>query len=491
MKKYSAALLLPISFVIILFSCKKINEATTLGGDLIPPVDNVNTFDTTLDVTTINGRFDDSVRVGYTDPIALGDVNDPEFGNVHANFAFSLSSPGVAGVYPFIFKKDSIHVIDSVVLSLAYTGAYGDTLGNGTQTIDVQEISPSAGFRSDTSYRYKDPLSDFSGTSLGTKTYTIRNLKDTQYIKEPSDTGASQYTKYTNVVRVRLNNSLGSKIANFDTTTGGSNSGFRSDSMFKVLFPGLAVRAVSGGNSLAYFNLADQANTKLTIYYKYKNPRGVDTTASLSFAHSTFGQANYVNVTPGGNWSSAIAGAPTNKVYLESSPSGAFASIIIPGLDAFPNKVIHRAEIIASQVPSVLDQTFTPPSRLFLVRNNKPSPDTTFIFHKDISTSSLDNSLDLSTFGGTLSYGTYKFNITRYVQSIVTTHAPNDTLKIYSPFYTFAYNPAYFVPGATQVGGYQPISIQNRIMSGRVVLGGSNYPVSTQRLRLRIIYSNL
>lgn len=36
------------------FSCTKINEATELGDDLIPAVDNVNTFDTTL---TVHLRF--------------------------------------------------------------------------------------------------------------------------------------------------------------------------------------------------------------------------------------------------------------------------------------------------------------------------------------------------------------------------------------------------------------------------------------------------
>ena len=48
------------STVAIVFSaCRKINEATELGGGLIPPVDNINTFDTYLDCTGISMIFSD------------------------------------------------------------------------------------------------------------------------------------------------------------------------------------------------------------------------------------------------------------------------------------------------------------------------------------------------------------------------------------------------------------------------------------------------
>jgi hypothetical protein len=487
-KKYSLAfVLLFVSFIVVLFSCKKINEATTLGGDLIPAVDNVTTFDTSLQIITMNGRLDDSVRVAYSDPVALGDVNDPEFGNVHANFYFSLSSPSY-GIYPFNFKKDSIHVIDSVVLSLAYAGAYGDTLSNGIQTITVSEIDPGAGFRSDTSYRYKDlSPNSFPVTQLGTKTYNIKNLKDTFYSKEPGDTGTS-VTKYTNILRIKLNNSLGTKLASFDTTAAGSNSGFRSDSAFKKLFPGLAIKSANSGNALAYFDLTNQTKTKLTVYYRYKKSDGTgDTTAAVSFVHSGFGQANPVNVQAGGSWASALSGS-SDKVYIESSPSGAFASIAIPGLSSFPNAVIHRAEIIAEKVPSAGDNVFTPPTRLLLDRIRK-NGDSSYLFEKDLLLGS-DGSIGYDVFGGTLSNSLYRFNITRYVQGIVTRHERNDTLRLWAPLraYEFATNQT---ATDNSTGTYIQIPVNNRIADGRIVLGGGAYAVPGSRLRLRIVYSKL
>ena len=45
------------SLLILLFSCKKINDSTSLGGGLIPPVDNISTFDTTLEVHAFNDTF--------------------------------------------------------------------------------------------------------------------------------------------------------------------------------------------------------------------------------------------------------------------------------------------------------------------------------------------------------------------------------------------------------------------------------------------------
>ena len=69
---FFAALFLVIGFL----SCKKINEATELGGDLIPVVDNVNTFEVALSAISNNQRFNipfsDTTKVFYDDFVAPG-----------------------------------------------------------------------------------------------------------------------------------------------------------------------------------------------------------------------------------------------------------------------------------------------------------------------------------------------------------------------------------------------------------------------------------
>lgn len=480
MKKISPALVLLLSFVILVISCSKINEATTLGGGLIPPVDNVHTFDTTLSINSGNFLMNDSARVLYNDQVALGDINDPEFGQVHANFSFRVV-PSPFGVYPFAIAKDSILGIDSVVLSLAYKGAYGDTITNGMQTISVQETPYSglgSGLRSDTFYRYNDPNSDFSGSSLGSATYTIRNLPtDSITIKNPGD---SVGYKAVNVVRIKLNNSLGEKLRNMDTSASSANGGYASDSIFRTLFNGLSVKSANSGNALAYFSLTDTA-TKLIVYYRYKH-LGKDTAGLVNFTHVVNGQSNYVNVTPGGNWASALNNS-TDKIYIESSPSGSYAGLKIPGLDNFGNKVIHRAEIIATPVSSPFP--FSPPPRLMLDKIHHNGTDTAFLLYNDLTVAT-NGSVDWNTFGGSIlsSDGAYHLNITRYVQGIITRHEPNDSLRLYAPLRTSVY--------ASNLGIIISMPVSGRIGTGRTVLAGGNYISNPAvRLRLRIVYSNL
>jgi len=453
-------------------SCKKINEATSLGDNLVPAVDNVHTFEVALNATTSNVLFNDTTQVFYNDPLALGDINDPEFGHTHANIDFTIT-PSVFGTYPFVKNDpDSLH-IDSVVLSLSYLAAWGDTMINGLQTVRVYEIDPNAGFSDTSFFKYSDPATDFAttGAELGSATYSIRNLKDTITLIRGKDTST-----VNNVVRIRLDNSLGDRFTQFDTT-----NGYKNDSAFNRVFSGLAIKADQTGNALSYFNLADFTKTKLTVYFRYGK---IDTTKSFDFYHSTTrGQSNYINRENGSNYLTYLNNQASDKIYLQSAP-GSYVSIKIPALDTFGNKVIHRAEIVAEKIPSLSDDIFTVPSQLILDRKNKSAPDTAFMLQNDL-VAEANGSIGFSAFGGTLlSDNSFRFNISRYIQSIVTKHVPNDTLRIYAPLRTDLFNSNF----KTYL---KNIPIINAIAKGRVVLGGGSYADSTMRLRLRIIYSNL
>ena len=92
--------------LLFLLSCNKVNQATELGDDLVPSVDNVHTFEVALDANTNNVLLTDTILVGDFDAVALGDLNDPEFGHTHANTNFNIS-PSSVGRYPFV-KNDGI-----------------------------------------------------------------------------------------------------------------------------------------------------------------------------------------------------------------------------------------------------------------------------------------------------------------------------------------------------------------------------------------------
>ncbi|RYG24397.1 MAG: DUF4270 family protein, partial [Chitinophagaceae bacterium] len=323
---------------------------------------------------------------------------------------------------PF-YNKDSVLGIDSVFLTLVYAGSYGDTAsGSSRVNVEVSEILKDNGFNDDSLYRFDHP-GFTTGPALGTASFTPSQFKDTITLIQKKDT-----TKLVNVLRIKLANSLGQRLSQFDTT---GNGGYKSDSLFRTMFRGLALKTtdVSGQGLLSYFS-ANNTNSALTVYYRFSKD-GVKDTASAVFKHLDYSQANSIRRTESGEYTANLSKPNPQQLYIQSSPLGSYASISIPGLSAFPNKIIHRAELIAYKVPSASDNIFTVPGRLLL--DHKGTTDTAFLFHDDIQIDA-SGSLNLSQFGGSLrSDNSYRFNLTRYVQGLVTRKERNDTMRLYAP----------------------------------------------------------
>ncbi len=483
--RWVASLFLGLTGILLLVSsCKKINEATELGGDLIPPVDNVNTFEASFDVETDNLLFNDTTKIQANDIIALGHIgNDPEFGQTHADAYFSVYPEGNEKVYPFI-DRDSL-VIDSAVLSLRFNGSFGDT--NSLQTVRVFEIAQNSGFVDTVIYKYSD-ATEFSttGSELGSQTFSLRSLKDSIAVISGSDT-----QKVANVLRIKLDTEVGRRFASYDTTFG-PNGGFNKDSIFNTLFRGLAIKADASGNGLGYFNLFDNENTKLTVYFR-TTINGVIDTSSTDFVHFSRvaasgashpgGVANPVKRTPEGGWATYLHNGvgQDDKIYLQSAP-GSYANLRIPALDTFGNHVIHHAELIIYQLPSASQEVFAAPVQLMLDKINH-AKDTVFNLENDLPITS-GSPVPFSIFGGQLkSDQTYRFNISRHVQAIVTKKEPNYTLRLYAPLTASVF--------ARNLNQFVTLQVLDRIADGRVVLAGGNYGDPALRMRVRIIYSKI
>jgi hypothetical protein len=279
-KKLSRLLLgaaLVFSFSIGIESCRKINEATELGGGLIPPVDNINTFADTLDVLADNQVWSDSTQVFSNDELALGYVQDPEFGDSRANIYYSFG-PQVFNAYPF-GNRDSLLVssglrYDSVVLSLGVTSIQGDSFS--TQRVRVFEIDPNSRFTDSVYFTNNTPEFDVAGGELGTADYVPARLRDSVRIDRVGDT-----TYATNTLRIKLNQGSPfiERLINGDSLTTYRNFG-----IFYSQFRGLAIRSEQMGNAFTYFNMVDSSRTKLTVYYKIKR-NGVYVSTSYSFYH--------------------------------------------------------------------------------------------------------------------------------------------------------------------------------------------------------------
>lgn len=476
-----------VSISLLVSACRKINDYTDLGGGLIPPVDNINTFDTSLRVQAFNDTFGiltDSLRSITSDRHYIGVINnDPIFGKTDAQLFFELK-PELSGffpngTYPFP-RKDSL-VLDSVVLILAYQDRYGDTLS--PQTFNVYELTQA--FKDDSSYLIrKQPLSYGALLNPGGKTVFPYLLDDS--VKVFQDTTAGQ-------LRIKLDTNFARRMINYDTS-----NAYRSDSAFTSYFKGFAVRSVSSGNGLMGFDLLNNANTRLAFYYKIPKKTGtLDSLHATYFTcYSQCQAASYVSRDYSGTPVAAAAGQVVESplVYIQNSP-GTFANVKIPDLPALSNRVVHRAELIVEQVYDPSDDIFTPPTTMYLDAYD-PSISSGPKFR------TIPYSLDISTSTGGfdfLSFGTspytdkdpfgrpikiWRFNISRYIQHIVNGTQQSYDLRLYSPL---------TISGKTRAAGSDfdiaGVYVGSTIAVGRVRVGGGNHP--TQRMRLRIVYSKL
>ena len=490
-----------MAICLITFSCKKL-DTTTLGTDVIPEVDNINTFADTLNISATQGFFTDSdtTIVSITDAHVLGKIdNDPLFGKTTAD-VFMQVKPSF---YPFHFgaSNDTLIGLDSVVLCLNYAGFWGDS--SIIQQLQVDEVTPDVTDRLWDSVYANKPISYSPATGAAVSDVVnldIRQLKNVIKIARGKDSVSNQ-------IRIKLNNNSAwvQALYNQDSSLTSINNGFYSDSTFRNKFPGLAIKGL-GGNALLYTTLLDP-KTRLEVHFRKKRAGLVDTISTnlnimpLQGVQRPSVSANHI-VRDRSSGTYPPANTPTDEIYLQTTP-GTYANLNIPALTGYPNRLIHRAQIIIEQIPGDLmsDSIFSPPNFLYidlkdsgLNNNYKPvyfdlnpfsfyNPDRT-----SVTVPFYPTQVDYNYYGGVLrrkndpitgrSIAYYNFNLSRYIQQIATTQSFNHTLRLYAPF-TIRY---------PQLSPYF-LNYNNPLAFGRVRVGsGSNV---NYRMRMVIIYSKV
>ncbi|MEO7307948.1 MAG: DUF4270 family protein [Ferruginibacter sp.] len=500
--------ILPIAITAIIlisligWSCTKL-DTTDIGSDLLPAVDNVHTFDTTLLInSTQSGIYDDSNYLSKYDDYAVGSIsNDPLFGQTRASIFMQLKPI----FYPYFLGSagDTLGVLDSVVLCLKYRGFWGDSLTR--VHLEVKEVVDD--FFRDSIYKVNSTAyQPATGSLLGSTDIDVRTL--------------GNYMRYNNG-RDSVNNQIRIKITNTAWVTqlfgrdsiklNGGNNAFYNDSLFRRFYNGLAVIGGGGGNGLIYASLSDTA-TKLEIHYKtkrYQTGKVDSVYSSLKLNPSSepstikpvSNTANYVLRTRSAQMTNPTSG----EHFLQTSP-GTFINLNIPGLAGLSNRIIHRAEIIVEQIPTDprYDEIFSAPNFVYLDLKDTGTTQKWKPIYFDLNTSLFYNPDDKSAylpvnpstgglgidytyfggykrtksdiFGNQIKY--YNFNISRYVQQIVTKHTPAYDMRLYAPF-----NIKY--PQYSEAR----IPYGNNIAYGRVRIGSGSNP--NYRLRLRIVYSKL
>jgi hypothetical protein len=210
------------------------------------------------------------------------------------------------------------------------------------------------------------------------------------------------------------------------------------------------------------------------------------------------GDANFIKRNRTGSEAAKHFGiAKDSLIYVQTSP-GTMVKIKVPGLSKFANKIIHRAELIAEQVPttaaSFLETRFTAPQYLFLGAYDSSDNVIRSVPNDYLGTASSSFAL----FGGQVVYktlqgydnvATYNFNISRYMQGIVSRKDSIFDLRMFAPVNdSIKYVPPY--PNNKIAGkDYLTATLGNQPAIGRVRLGGGSH--SKFRMRLHVYYSDL
>lgn len=495
----------------ILASCNKINLPTELGLDMIPPIDNIHTFDTTLEVETYNKLFtfaEDSFYSAGSDEQFLGVIsNDPIFGTTDAQMYFQLLPSGALKSTP------GKRYIDSVVLVLDYVEPYGDTAK--AQNIEVAEIAPGTPFNPlsydstagllNRSSGYPVSVTFPTTTVLGTATVIPYKLKDSIDVIRPNDT-----TRVAKQLRIKLNDALGSRLLDMDSAT------IANDTLFKAAFNGLAVRSLSSdGNTILGFTLG--GSTALSVYYRYDNATtagDLDTTsANFVFSLAKSASANHITRDYAGTQVAATANDDIADplVYIQNTP-GTYANIKIPGLKGLKNSVIHLAQLQMEQVYDNQDTVFYAAPLFMDMYDSAAAKYKTIplsIENSYLSAYDLSGSLLQISNSGYLAFGglrvfykrdpsanlvkEWQFNMTRYVQYLVKGTFTTGHFRLYTTPYMKIEN-GNPNSASTQVLVQTAIassssSVTSAPAKGRVRLGGGDHP--TQKMKLRVVYSKL
>ena len=224
-------ILLGVILSLITVSCTDPSE--TIGLEVHPPSDNIIFSDTTSLIWQISEtESEDSLKTDNTIGLVIGEISvDPVFGHNKAAFYTQI-----------LLEENNTDiaenpVIDSVILSYTYLDYYGDL--QEFNSLNVQRIYENI---------YKD-------SSYYSNSFEITNSAETNWVEE------FKILESSNILRIKLNNELGSSILNLGNET------LKDNETFLQSFQGFSVSAQADNTMLSLS--PDGSNTSFKIYYHY------------------------------------------------------------------------------------------------------------------------------------------------------------------------------------------------------------------------------
>lgn len=362
MKTTTQKLIIAFALCLGFFSWQACKERTVTGTDLIPPVDNIHTFEWTADSFAIrmNIGWRDSLRTNTyvkdrSPVVGLGMIkNDPFFGSLTLGL-YTQFVPPIGG---FEFPSLSNYDFDSAVLSMPYFDfSYGDTTlsSNNRQYLAVYRVTDNMGI-TDSVYTFSDY--SYQPTPIATGSYTLKDLKDSfSYGTE----------KEVNQMRLKLDrNYILNEIVSLDT------SKLANAEVFNEVFKGWYIAPLenaANSDRISYFVLEGPKALKtarVDFYFRNKTNSEDQRTVSFPFKSLASAYANRVKRQPAGPLMS-FKNQPLNRdsLIIEGKP-GAYTEITLYHLNKMPSAIINKAELVITAIPVGQDHWFTTPESLIL-----------------------------------------------------------------------------------------------------------------------------
>ena len=323
MRRLSSILL---GLLIFFVSCQK--NKHEIGKPAIDQNQLLNGITTdTFDLITYTIDEDSAITDNMAN-VLLGSYVDPKFGKVSAEFytEFRLKS-----LNP-VFGDIGTIVYDSCVLALQYVGYYGDV---SAQNFEVYELNDSLSM--DSVYY------DFSTKPVKPGNLVVNGMGT--IIPKPLSNAVVGGDTLAPQLRIPLDTNFAKSLIEESTSGNGT---FASNVNFQNFFKGFKVKVNNpsqtiGKGAIFYFNINNNAASKLTIYY---TQNGVKKSYDIVMNSQA---ADFVHI------DTDQTGTPLEMVLQDSTKgqstfyAQAFrqrAVIKIPGLDNLPkNVVIHRADL--------------------------------------------------------------------------------------------------------------------------------------------------
>ena len=380
--------------VLVLFftACKE--DPGLIGLDVQPPDEYLNTdyFDTTTIIAY--SALHDSVVSSNVPVNMLGYMDDQVFGKTQAGVYTQFRLP--------TFKKDfgSNVTVDSLVLTVAYSGYYGDTLNSFL--VRVYELDED--LKSGTRYYTNSSLA-YNSSSLTENS----NLYIQPKPKTISDTSAS-----TGVLRIRLQ----SNFADNKFIQAGSFV-YESQETFLNYFKGLLINAeaMNGNGCIVSLNMTHSLSG-LTIYYSNSEASGQKYMLRMNDSTLHFGATEhfgYSTVTSSlrdqlnGNFAS------TSDVLYGQAGAGIKVAFHFPNIrNMFKDKkvIIHRAALVINCVEES-SPVLLPPSALAITSTDSAKLSGVL---PDYYLGLLNGKNNYYGGGYNSSKKEYRFHITQYIQ---------------------------------------------------------------------------